>query len=161
MVNCGTGEGAHALAQHAGNFFSVVRGCPRSCARINPSFRGRIFGGKRVQEPPPGPAVKHCRFLGTGGGTPCGACMECIVWGLGSGRRHPVRPGSLCEGSSVGGLGSPPGEGGALKVWCHSTLVSGILVGSNFVHVTSTSPQCTDPRGTSCFAAKGAYGNVT
>ena len=26
------------------------------------------FGGKCAQEPPPGSAVKHCRFLGTGGG---------------------------------------------------------------------------------------------
>ena len=50
------------------NFFSAVRGCPRSCARTNPWFRGRILGGKCVQEPPPGSAVKHCRFLDRGGG---------------------------------------------------------------------------------------------
>ena len=55
-------------SQYAGKFFSVVRGCPRSCARTNPWFRGRILGGKCAQEPPPGSAVKHCRFLGTGGG---------------------------------------------------------------------------------------------
>ena len=47
-----------------------------------------------------------------GGG---GKGMVC-VWGRG--------------GSSVGGLGSPPGEGAALKlVWCNSNLVSGISVG--------------------------------
>ena len=68
VVNCGKGEGVHAPAQRAGNFFSAVRGCPRSCARTNPWFRGRILGGKRAQEPPPGSAVKHCRFLDTGGG---------------------------------------------------------------------------------------------
>ena len=50
------------------NFFSAVRGCPRSCARTNPWFRSRILGGKRAQEPPASSAVKHCRFLGTGGG---------------------------------------------------------------------------------------------
>ena len=50
------------------NFFSAVRGCPRSCARTNPWFCGQILGGKRVQEPPPGSAVKHWWFLGTGGG---------------------------------------------------------------------------------------------
>ena len=50
------------------NFFSAVGGCPQSCARTNPWFRGRILGGKCAQEPPPGSAVKHCRFLGTGGG---------------------------------------------------------------------------------------------
>ena len=49
-------------------FFSAVRGCPRSCARTNPWFCGQILGGKRVQEPPPGSAVKHWWFLGTGGG---------------------------------------------------------------------------------------------
>ena len=49
------------------NFFSAVRGCPRSCARTNPWFRSQILGGKRAQEPPPGSAVKHCWFLGTGG----------------------------------------------------------------------------------------------
>ena len=51
--------------------FSAVRGCPRSCARTNPWFRGRILGEKRAQEPPAGSAVKHCRFLGTGGGCMC------------------------------------------------------------------------------------------
>ena len=54
------------------NFFSAVRGCPRSCARTNPWFRGQILGGNCAQELPPGSAVKHCRFLGTGGGG--GAC---------------------------------------------------------------------------------------
>ena len=49
-------------------FFSAVRGCPRSCARTNPWFCGPILGEKRAQEPPAGSAVKHCRFLGTGGG---------------------------------------------------------------------------------------------
>ena len=49
-------------------FFSAVRGCPRSCARTNPWFRGRILGEKCAQEPTPGSAVKHCRFLGTGDG---------------------------------------------------------------------------------------------
>ena len=53
-------------------FFSAGRGCPRSCARTNPWFCGRILGGKCAQESPPGSAVKHCRFLGTGGGyLPC------------------------------------------------------------------------------------------
>ena len=47
------------------NFFSTVRGCPWSCARTNPWFRGRILWGMCAQEPPPGSAVKHCRFLGT------------------------------------------------------------------------------------------------
>ena len=50
------------------NFFSAVRGCPRPCARTNPWFRGQIFGEKCAQEPTPGSAVKHCRFLDTGGG---------------------------------------------------------------------------------------------
>ena len=50
------------------NFFSAVRGCPRPCARTNPWFRGQILGGKCAQEPTPGSAVKHCRFLDTGGG---------------------------------------------------------------------------------------------
>ena len=44
------------------------RGCPRSCARTNPWFRGRNLGEKRTQEPPPGSAVEHCQFPGTGGG---------------------------------------------------------------------------------------------
>ena len=48
--------------------FSAVQGCPRSCARTNPWLRGRILGGNCAQEPLPGSAVKHCRFLGTGGG---------------------------------------------------------------------------------------------
>ena len=43
-------------------------GCSRSCARTNPWFRGRILGEKRAQEPTPGSAVEHCRFLDTGGG---------------------------------------------------------------------------------------------
>ena len=55
-----------------------VRRCPRSCARTNPWFRGRILGGKRVQEPPPGSAVKHCRFLGTGGGG--GGTVNSVMW---------------------------------------------------------------------------------
>ena len=67
MLHIVIGEGAHAPAQCAGKIFSAVRGCPRSCARTNPWFRGRILGGKRAQEPPPGSAVKHCWFLGTGG----------------------------------------------------------------------------------------------
>ena len=50
-------------------FFSAVQGCPRSCARTNPWFRGQILGEKRAQEPPARSAVKHCRFLGTGGGS--------------------------------------------------------------------------------------------
>ena len=50
------------------NFFSAVRGCPRPCARTNPWFRGQILGEKCAQEPTPGSAVKHCRFLDTGGG---------------------------------------------------------------------------------------------
>ena len=50
------------------NCFSAVRGCPRSCARTNPWFHGRILGEKSAQEPPPGSAVKHCWFLGRGGG---------------------------------------------------------------------------------------------
>ena len=60
------------------NFFSAVRGCPRSCARTNPWFRGRILVRKNrplvprsnfgAQEPTPGSAVEHCRFLDTGGG---------------------------------------------------------------------------------------------
>ena len=53
-------------------FFSALWGRPRgpqrSCARTNPWFRCRILGEKCAQEPPPGSAVKHCRFLGTGGG---------------------------------------------------------------------------------------------
>ena len=60
VVNCRKGEGAH--------FFPAVRGCPRSCAGTNPWFRGRILGEQHAQEPPPGSAVKRCRFLGTGGG---------------------------------------------------------------------------------------------
>ena len=48
--------------------FSAVRGCPRSCTRTNPWFCGQILGAKRAQELPPGSAVNHCRFLGTGGG---------------------------------------------------------------------------------------------
>ena len=51
------------------NFFSAVRGCPQPCARTNPWFRGQILGEKCAQEPTPGSAVKHCRFLDTGGGT--------------------------------------------------------------------------------------------
>ena len=50
------------------NFFSAVRGCPRPCARTNPWFRGQILGEKCAQEPTPGSAVKHRRFLDTGGG---------------------------------------------------------------------------------------------
>ena len=50
------------------NFFSAVRGCPRLCARTNPWFRGQILEEKCAQEPTPGSAVKHCRFLDTGGG---------------------------------------------------------------------------------------------
>ena len=50
------------------NFFSAVRGCPPPCARTNPWFRGRIWGEKCAQEPTLGSAVKHCRFLDTGGG---------------------------------------------------------------------------------------------
>ena len=34
----------------------------------NPWFRSRILGEKRAQEPTPGSAVEHCRFLDTGGG---------------------------------------------------------------------------------------------
>ena len=49
------------------NFFSAVWGCPQACARTGPWFRGGILGGKRAHEPPPGSAVKHCWFLGTGG----------------------------------------------------------------------------------------------
>ena len=49
-------------------FFSAVRGCPPPCARTNPWFRGHILGEKCAQEPTPGSAVKHCRFLDTGGG---------------------------------------------------------------------------------------------
>ena len=49
-------------------FFSAVWGCPRACARTNPWFRSRILRGKRAQELPPGSAVKHNWFLGTGGG---------------------------------------------------------------------------------------------
>ena len=56
------------------NFFSAVRGCPRSCARTSPWFCGQILGGKRAQQPPPGSAVKHCRCLGTGAGRYC-ICM--------------------------------------------------------------------------------------
>ena len=49
----------HAPVQRAGiSFFHGT----------NPWFYGRILGGKRAQEPPTGSAVKHCRFLGTGGG---------------------------------------------------------------------------------------------
>ena len=55
-------------AQHAGKFFSAVRGCPWSCARTNPWFCGQILGEKCAQEPTPGSAIKHCRFLDTGGG---------------------------------------------------------------------------------------------
>ena len=47
---------------------SAVRGCPQSCARTNPWFCDQSLGGKCAQEPPPGSTVKHCRFLGTGGG---------------------------------------------------------------------------------------------
>ena len=50
------------------NFFSAGWGCPGSCARTNPWFHGRILGEKRTQEPPPGSAVEHCQFLGTGRG---------------------------------------------------------------------------------------------
>ena len=58
----------HVPAQRAGKFFSAVRDCPRPCARINPWFRGQILGEKCAQEPTPGSAVKHCRFLDKGGG---------------------------------------------------------------------------------------------
>ena len=60
--------------------FSAVRGCPRSCARTNPWFRGQILRGKCAQEPPPGSALKHCWFLGTGGGGTAhtaGLAVEC------------------------------------------------------------------------------------
>ena len=63
VFNCGKAEDAHTL-----RFFSAVRACSRSCARTNPWFRGRILGGKRAQEPTPGSAFEHCRFLDTGGG---------------------------------------------------------------------------------------------
>ena len=56
--------------------FSAVRGCPRSCARTNPWFRGQILGEKRAQEPPSGSAVKHCWFLGTGGGGDNGQTLQ-------------------------------------------------------------------------------------
>ena len=58
------------------NFFSAVRGCPRLCARTNPWFRGQILGEKCAQEPTPGSAVKHCRFLDTGGGGVCQTCFR-------------------------------------------------------------------------------------
>ena len=48
-------------------FFSAVRGCPRPCARTNPWFRGQLLGEKCAQEPTPGSAVKHCRFMDRGG----------------------------------------------------------------------------------------------
>ena len=57
-------------------FFSAVRGCSRPCARTNPWFRGQILGEKCAQEPTPGSAVKHCRFLDTGGGGGCALCSH-------------------------------------------------------------------------------------
>ena len=57
------------------NFFSAVRGCSRLCARTNPWFHSQILGEKCAQEPTPGSAVKHCRFLDTGGGVPS------VQWG--------------------------------------------------------------------------------
>ena len=63
------------------NFFPAVRGCPQSCARTNPWFRGPIWGGKRAEEPPAGSAVKHCRFLGTGRGLKWSGCSVRIwLW---------------------------------------------------------------------------------
>ena len=46
-------ESTH-VRRNAPEIFSAVRGCPRSCARTNPWFRGRILGAKCVQELPPG-----------------------------------------------------------------------------------------------------------
>ena len=43
-------------------------GLPTAVRKTNPWFRGQILGGKCAQEPTPGSAVKHCRFLDTGGG---------------------------------------------------------------------------------------------
>ena len=97
------------------NFFSAVRGCPRPCARTNPWFRGQIFGEKCAQEPTPGSAVKHCRFLDTGGGgypppPPC----PCRLLGL-SPMVQPARR-RRCKSSTP----STEGSSGTLDSGHHS-----------------------------------------
>ena len=62
------------------NFFSAVRGCPRSCARTNPWFRGQITSKRVVRSSagayaiyPPflGSFAYHTPRYGTGCPTPC------------------------------------------------------------------------------------------
>ena len=80
----------HVLAQRAGNFFSAVRGCPRSCARTAPWFRGQTT-----------------RFVGTGGGEYCEnstAELGGAVPGHGGGE--------YCENSTAEPGGVVPGHGG-------------------------------------------------
>ena len=80
------------------NFFSAVRGCPPPCARTNPWFRGRIWGEKCAQEPTLGSAVKHCRFLDTGGG---GGYKKCP-------REGPDGVVEHCGGHTIGLRDTPP-----------------------------------------------------
>ena len=50
------------------NFFSAVRGCPRSCARTNPWFRGQIFGGNVRKNRPLVPRSNIAGSWAQGGG---------------------------------------------------------------------------------------------
>ena len=66
------------------NFFSAVRGCPRSCARTNPWFRGRILVRKNQ------PLVPRSNIAGSwtqgGGGYPPPRCTSTALskhgWGV-------------------------------------------------------------------------------
>ena len=54
--------------RNAPGIFFRGTGLPTVMRKNKPLVPRSNFGGECAQEPPPCSAVKHCRFLGTGGG---------------------------------------------------------------------------------------------